>query len=133
MITAATFDSTAFVKAIDSMVAELPEVQAGYVAAVAQDGYRALATTTTFENRTYALREAFSQAGDQFERRIFIDPSAGPRRGKTPPAEYGAYLDQGTRWISPRRFMQSARDAVEVSAVGSAEAYFGGWIRRGGV
>jgi hypothetical protein len=118
----------AFLAGMAKLAATLPDVVAEYAGAVAEDGLRDLGATSSFQNRTFALREAFSQAGDANERRIFIDPSAAPRKGKTPPATYGAYLNDGTSRISPRRFMEHAGEVVTKQSVTLADLYLGNWI-----
>jgi hypothetical protein len=123
-------DAQAFLDGFARLEAEFPAAVDAFMSAEAEAGVRDLGATSTFNNRTYALRDAFSQSGDASERRIFIDPSAAPRRGKTPPVVYGAYLNDGTTKIAARRFMESTAAFIESNAPGIAEASLTAWISR---
>jgi hypothetical protein len=123
----------AFVAHMQKLASTLPDAVSDAMSDTAAVGFAALMADSSFNNRTFALRNAFSQAGDGDERRLFIDKSASPRKGKTPPWMYGAYLNDGAELrnggvISPRRFMESAAQAIEAQTGGLADGALARWM-----
>lgn len=125
-----TIDTKALERACMKAANVLPLEAAKALETVADAALASMVGTTSFNDRTGALRKAFDLRGSRLAGTLTVgvNPNAlgrifAGRKGRsrrslfaTPPGIYSRFLEWGTRSISPRRFGFTARtDALEVA------------------
>lgn len=111
-------DTKKAAKAIEKLEDKIERGLVAAMAAAVNAGYRSLKGTSSFQDRTWALRDSFLAHADETsdgEFYVKVDESVGgraPGEHPTPPSVYGRYVNWGTSRISPRLFAEEAREEM---------------------